>query len=66
MIAKQVDFYDNENQEYHSGILVDNNYIICGCCGGVFEINELDADKISIYDDWTNIEETICGGGGCF
>lgn len=65
MTAKQVDFYDDENREYHSGILV-NKYIICGCCGGVFEVSELDADKISIYDDWTNIEDTICGGGGVF
>lgn len=64
MIAKQVDFYDNENQEFHGGILIDNDYIICGCCGGVFEVKELDVDKIYIYDNWIDIEKIIrCGGG---
>lgn len=64
MTVKQVEFYDGENQECHSGILIDNDYIICGCCGGVFEVSELDADKISIYDEWINIEDTICEGDG--
>ena len=66
MTVKQVDFYDGENRECHSGILVNDNYIICGCCGGVFEVSELNADKIYIYDDWTDIEDTIREGGGVF
>lgn len=65
MTVKQVEFYDGENQECHSGILIDNDYIICGCCGGVFEVEDW-TNIIYIHDDWTNIENTIHEGGGVF
>ena len=57
---KQVKFVDFEN-EIHGGILNENeNYIICGCCGGVFEKNEV---KILKVYDWINIEEAILEDG---
>lgn len=61
MTTKQIKFkylYDNSIQ---CGILIiqgDEQYIICGCCGGVFEVNE-DIEILQIYDEWIDISNSI-------
>ena len=38
---KQVMVLDLENMEVHGGILIDTGDIICGCCGGIIEKDEV-------------------------
>lgn len=67
----QVAFYDVDAEKYVGGIAYKNE-IICGCCGGVFEIKEVyemaeeyikDKDKDAIIEmSWIDIENTIIGG----
>lgn len=56
METKQVKFIDTEGEE-QGGILVDNKYIICGCCGGVFEVDEVHYSPLP----WVNISKEIIG-----
>ena len=46
MLTQQVQFWDDDNKEWFGGIMIDNEYIICGCCGSVYECNELEKKKI--------------------
>lgn len=58
MEVKQVIFRDEG--ELFGGILIDNKYIICGCCGGVID----DLTEIEIVEycrDWLDISEAIKG-----
>lgn len=58
METKQIIFRDEG--ELLGGILVDNKYIICGCCGGVID----DLEEIEIVEyckDWLDISEAIKG-----
>ena len=48
MTTKQVKFFDSENQAIHGGILINDETLICGCCGGVF-----------IKDEWDDLGITI-------
>jgi len=60
MLSEQIKFrYVGEGKEY-GGILVDDKYVICGCCGGTFE---LDNKKIEILKKlrWVSISEEILG-----
>lgn len=60
----QVKFYDYYMEEYHFGIAYDD-VIICGCCGGAFEISEIlefapkDIEPITVYHDWVDLEDSI-------
>ena len=67
---KQVMFADPDNPgEWLAGIAY-REVIICGCCGGVFTIDEVldmaDEDGLSAgiypYEDWTDIACEIAGG----
>ena len=60
-MIKQVKFYDRDNDQWLGGIMVDNDYIICGCCGGTFEVNELEASEIIILKTWIDISDAIIG-----
>lgn len=42
------------------GILVDDEYIICGCCGSVFEVDD---ENVSIIKrlKWISISDEIIG-----
>ena len=64
MLAQQVQFWDDDNKEWFGGIMIDNEYIICGCCGSVYECNELKKKKIIPYDAWINISDEILGDQG--
>lgn len=66
-VPTQVKFWDYEGGHYLGGIAYRDE-IICGCCGGIFEISEiyqfapdtLDSDPIIIYK-WIDISGEICG-----
>lgn len=64
---KQVKFIDLENNTVHGGILTDDGDIICGCCGGIIEADEIGDDEnctyriLKVYDVWVNLDEDICG-----
>lgn len=64
MRTQQVKFFDKENQEFHGGILINDETLICGCCGGVFIKDEWDDLGIVIvteYNTWMNLDEGIMG-----
>lgn len=67
-IPTQVMFWDEGEGDYAFGIAYRDE-IICGCCGGTFEIedviNSAPTDKEPIYsygDDWADLSEAIFGG----
>ena len=62
-MAKQIRFYDTENEVEHGGILLDNGDVICGCCGGLIEADEFESDCVLLekYEDWINLDEEIIG-----
>lgn len=39
-MSKQIMFKDLDGEDKHGGILLDNEDVICGCCGGIFEADE--------------------------
>lgn len=62
MNVRQVIFKDLEGNTL-GGIFVDDgcdSYIVCGCCGGVFEYEEIGDDNIKFLP-WVNIDEEIRG-----
>ncbi len=64
----QVKFWDYNGDHYIGGIAYRDE-IICGCCGGIFNINEiyefspdeLKEDPIVVYG-WVDINYDIAGG----
>ena len=58
MYAKQIQFKDDEDTIF-GGILVNDEYIICGCCGGIFEKEEVTILKE--FENWVDISEEIIG-----
>lgn len=67
MVVKQCKFTDFENTT-HGGLYVltngqvedtDNDYIICGCCGSIFHLD--DVESYSIYQTWVDISDEIMG-----
>ena len=64
-VAVQVIFYDGDNM--CSGIL-HGKHIICACCGGVFEVDEVierareDGQvPVRVFDTWADISDEIKG-----
>ena len=65
-VPTQVKFWDVYGDHYIEGIAYRNE-IICGCCGGVLDINKIyefapDAikeDPIVVYDTWVNLSSKI-------
>ena len=58
METKQVKFKDFEGNIL-GGIMIDNKFVICGCCGGVFEMEEIEI--LEVYKVWLNISDEIRG-----
>ena len=56
----QVKFYDYDNEKWNAGIAYKDE-IICGCCGGVFEIRDIrenapkEIDAIVPYKIWIDL-----------
>ena len=67
-VPTQVKFWDVGGDHYIGGIAYRKE-IICGCCGGIFDISEiyesapdtLEEDPIVAYDNWVDISNEICG-----
>ena len=64
-IPVQVMFYDGENMS--AGILFGEQ-IICGCCGGVFDVYDVvtmaqddGVDAIKMFEVWADISDEIRG-----
>lgn len=55
----QVKFLDRDNNIWVGGIAYHDE-IICGCCGGILEIDEFAEHEIVTYD-WMDISEEIIG-----
>ena len=56
----QVKVEDPDGEGYITGIAYQD-FIICGCCGGIFELADLNEDGLEIIDfeEWVNLNETI-------
>ena len=57
---KQVKFHEIGEDIEIGGILLNNGNIICGCCGGLFEPE--DVEIIREYENWIDLSEEIKGG----
>ena len=66
-IPTQVMFWDFFENCYTYGIAYKDE-IICGCCGGVFEISgivehtPIELQPIYPYENWVNLTDEIFGG----
>lgn len=60
-MIKQIKFKDLENNVILGGILVDNEYIICGCCGGKIDLDDDQYDIVEIYPNWVDLTDEIIG-----
>lgn len=58
MEVMQVQFI--EDGECFGGIMVNHEFIICGCCGGVLEVAEIGEENIFPLS-WVNISDEIQG-----
>lgn len=64
-MAKQVKFLDKQNKDTHIGIRTDDGDIICMCCGGLIEADEIgsgdhfDYEITKEYPEWTNLDRII-------
>jgi len=62
MKAEQITFIDLEGDcRLLGGILIDDAYVICGECGGVFELADDNIKIIDKFPNWVPISEEIKG-----
>ena len=64
----QVMYWDVDGTHWVGGIAYGTE-IICGCCGGIIDIDEVYefapeevTNPIVIFQDWINLSEEIIGG----
>ena len=64
----QVMFYDGEGM--CSGIMIGDK-LICGCCGAVFDVEEVienaksdDYEAIRVFETWVDLSDEIRGDDG--
>ncbi len=68
MITMQVRFYNPDDGVWHGGILVkgapDGDFIICGCCGGIFPLDEMDSPDFDVvpFSEWVDLNAEILDG----
>ena len=67
MLIRQCKFTDSEGVT-NGGLYVftngqaedtENDYIICGCCGAIFHLE--DVESYGIYPSWVDISKEIMG-----
>lgn len=56
---KQIKFKDFDGIECGGILDKDSNIIICGCCGGTYDTDEVEI--IEVYENWNNISYEIIG-----
>lgn len=58
-MARQIRFriIDEDYEDGYGGILFDERWIICGCCGTVFDLLEDDIEILEEFDEWMPIYE---------
>ena len=62
----QIAFWDYDGCHWNGGIAYGTE-IICGCCGGIIDIDEIyefapdDIDPIHVFDEWLNLSGEIIG-----
>lgn len=63
MVVQQIRFRDLYGEPSISvgGILINDEYIICGCCGGIFENDKEEIEILEKYDDWVDLDYMIKG-----
>lgn len=68
MVAKQVKFLDDTHTMHYGIDVVDDTgaeYIICGCCGGIFSVTphseKSEAIVVEDLGDWVDLENEIKG-----
>ena len=62
MFTQQIRFCCEGDDTNLGGILVkdgEKSFVICGCCGGVIRMDEI--EKIQEYEDWVDISDEIIG-----
>lgn len=60
-VPTQVRWFDSVNKRWIGGIAYKGE-VICGCCGGVFELDNFKEDEVEeLGGYWVNIEEEIRG-----
>lgn len=61
-MVKQIRFEDLVGDVY-GGLLVNDEYIICGHCGQIIYLNENEEDYkiIEIYNTWVPLSDEIIG-----
>ena len=58
---KQIKFHEIGEDIEIGGILLDDGNIVCGCCGSLFEPE--DVEIIKEYESWIDLSEEIKGDG---
>lgn len=58
MEIAQVLFRDEENN-LCAGIRLEDGRILCGCCGGILEPEEVTIVKV--FSGWVNISDAVAG-----
>lgn len=64
MYVRQVKFRTEDNpHKWFGGIMIDDEYIICGCCGGVYDKYDVaDGTIIEFHPlHWVDISDAIKG-----
>ena len=56
---KQIKFHEIGEDIEIGGILLDDGNIVCGCCGSLFEPE--DVEIIKEYESWIDLSEEIKG-----
>lgn len=53
-MARQITFriLSEETDEVYGGILFDERWIICGCCGAVIDSYEEDVEILQEFEEW--------------
>lgn len=59
-IPTQVKFYDRDDDNWLGGIAY-GSIIICGECGSVIEISELEPSELEELGGWISVSEKIMG-----
>ena len=57
MPIKQVLFKGDHSDGVQAGIRLENGFVICACCGGVFEPDEIEI--LHVFDYWVDFSEWI-------